>query len=78
VLERFEEGAGTAAEMDTLVDICGQIAGRSFCALGEAAATPYPSALKFFREEFEAATHTPVDDLFDPTASYVFTAAGAR
>jgi NADH-quinone oxidoreductase subunit F len=78
VLERFEEGAGTAGEMDTLVDICGQIAGRSFCALGEAAATPYPSALKFFREEFEAATHTPVDEQFDPTASYVFTSAGAR
>ena len=78
VLERFEEGEGTAAEMDSLVDICGQIAGRSFCALGEAAATPYPAALKFFRQEFEAATHTPVDEQFDPTASYVFSAAGAR
>lgn len=78
VLEKFEAGHGTSAEMDTLVDVCGQIAGRSFCALGDAAATPYPSALKYFREEFEAATNTPVDEQFDPVASYVFTGIAAR
>jgi NADH-quinone oxidoreductase subunit F len=78
VLERFEHGQGTAAEVDTLVGLCGQIAGRSFCALGDAAATPYPAALKYFRGEFEAATTTPVDEAFDPVASYVFTGAVAR
>jgi NADH-quinone oxidoreductase subunit F len=77
-LERFEHGHGTAAEVETLVEVCGQIMGRSFCALGDAAATPYPSALKYFREEFLAATTTSADEQFDPVASYVFAGAVAR
>ncbi|MDP1877636.1 MAG: NADH-quinone oxidoreductase subunit NuoF [Actinomycetota bacterium] len=77
-LEKFEHGHGTAAEVDTLVELCGQIMGRSFCALGDAAATPYPAALKYFREEFVAATTTPADEQFDPVASYVFAQAVAR
>ncbi len=77
-LERFEHGHGSDREMETLVDLCGQIAGRSFCALGDAAATPYPAAIKYFRDEFVAATTTPVDDQFDPAASYVFSGAAAR
>jgi len=77
-LERFQEGHGTDREMETLVDLCGQIAGRSFCALGDAAATPYPAAMKYFRDEFVAATTTPVDDSFDPAASYVFSGVAAR
>jgi len=77
-LERFEHGHGSEREMETLVDLCGQISGRSFCALGDAASTPYPAALKYFRDEFVAATTTPVDDQFDPAASYVFSGAAAR
>jgi NADH-quinone oxidoreductase subunit F len=77
-LEKFEQGHGTTAEVETLVDVCGQIMGRSFCALGDAAATPYPAALKYFREEFLAATSTAADDQFDPVASYVFAGAVAR
>jgi NADH-quinone oxidoreductase subunit F len=77
-LERFEHGHGTADEVETLVEVCGQIMGRSFCALGDAAATPYPSALKYFREEFLAATTTSADEQFDPVASYVFAGAVAR
>ena len=78
VLEKFEHGHGSAAEVETLVNICGQISGRSFCALGDAAATPYPAALTYFRDEFLAATTTPVDETFDPLASYVFAGAVAR
>ncbi len=77
-LERFEHGHGSEREMETLVDLCDQIAGRSFCALGDAAATPYPSALKYFRDEFVAATTTPVDEQFDPASAYVFSGAAAR
>jgi NADH-quinone oxidoreductase subunit F len=77
-LEKFEHGHGTAAEVETLVELCGQISGRSFCALGDAAATPYPAALKYFRDEFVAATTTPADEQFDPVASYVFAGAVAR
>ena len=78
VLEKFEHGKGTEAEVDTLVGLCGQILGRSFCALGDAAATPYPAALKYFRDEFLAATTTSADEQFDPVASYVFAGAVAR
>ncbi|MDI1288555.1 MAG: NADH-quinone oxidoreductase subunit NuoF [bacterium] len=78
VLEKFEHGHGTETEVDTLVNLCGQIAGRSFCALGDAAATPYPAALKYFREEFLASTTTSADEQFDPVAAYVFAGAVAR
>ena len=39
LLERFEHGHGTETEMQTLFDAVGQITGRSFCALGDAAAS---------------------------------------
>ena len=77
VLEKFEHGHGTENEMETLTTLCGQIAGRSFCALGDAAATPYPAAMKYFSHEFTAATHTSADEQFDPIASYVFSGARA-
>jgi NADH-quinone oxidoreductase subunit F len=78
VLEKFEHGHGQESEMETLTSLCSQIAGRSFCALGDAAATPYPAAMKYFRDEFVAATHTSADEQFDPVASYVFAGAAAR
>ena len=78
ILETFEHGHGAEPDLDLLVSACNQIAGRSFCALGDAAATPFPAALKYFRDEFIAATQTPVDEQFDPVASYVFAGAVAR
>ena len=78
MLETFEHGHGAESDLDVLVSACNQIAGRSFCALGDAAATPFPAALKYFRDEFIAATQTPVDEQFDPVASYVFAGAVAR
>ena len=53
------------------------VAGHGEIALGDAAATPYPAAMKYFREEFEAAVSQPVDERFDPSASYVFSKVGA-
>ena len=76
LLHRLEQGEGTEADLDKIVEICAQIAGRSFCALGDAAATPFPAALKHFRDEFVQATTTPTDVSFDPVAATVF--AGAR
>ncbi|MDO9486531.1 MAG: NADH-quinone oxidoreductase subunit NuoF [Actinomycetota bacterium] len=78
MLETFEHGHGAESDLEVLVSACNQIAGRSFCALGDAAATPFPAALKYFRDEFMAATQTPVDEQFDPVASYVFAGAVAR
>jgi len=54
ILKRLEKGKGQLEDLDLLVDISAQISGRSFCALGDAAATPIPAALKYFREEFES------------------------
>ncbi|CAB4329957.1 unannotated protein [freshwater metagenome] len=75
VLHRFEAGHGTEADLDKLIDICEQIAGRSFCALGDAAATPFPAALKHFRDEFVQATISPASETFDPVAATVFVGA---
>ncbi len=78
MLERFEQGHGADADLDLLNEVCGHIMGRSFCALGDAAATPYPAAVQLFRDEFVSATRTPVDETFPPAAGYVFSAVGAR
>ena len=75
VLHRFEAGHGTESDLDKLIDICSQIAGRSFCALGDAAATPFPAALKYFRDEFIQATNTPANESYDPVAATVFAGA---
>lgn len=72
LLHRLEEGTGKVEDLAKLEELCAQILGRSFCALGDAAATPYPGAMKYFRDEFVAGTHTAAEDLFDPNASLVF------
>lgn len=78
MLENFEHGHAKETDLELLVSACNQIAGRSFCALGDAAATPFPAALKYFRDEFIAATNSPVDDQFDPVASYIYAGAATR
>ena len=40
ILRRIVAGQGTLEDLDTMLDACDNIAGRSFCALGDAAATP--------------------------------------
>jgi NADH-quinone oxidoreductase subunit F len=75
VLHQFEAGHGDEADLDTMADVCAQIAGRSFCALGDAAATPFPAAMKYFRDEFVQATQVPTSASFDPVASTVFAGA---
>ena len=71
VLKRLEKGKGNPDDIQTLLDLCKQLGGRSFCALGDAAATPFPAAMKYFRHEFEAGLHTAADDVFTPSAAFV-------
>jgi NADH-quinone oxidoreductase subunit F len=78
LLEKFEAGHGTDPDMDLLNEVCGHIMGRSFCALGDAAATPFPAAVKYFRDEVQTATTVPVDVSFPPSAGYVFEGVAAR
>lgn len=53
ILHRLEHGEGKQKDLDLLLDICDNIAGKSFCPLGDAATSSIVSGLKLFREEFE-------------------------
>jgi NADH-quinone oxidoreductase subunit F len=72
IMERLEHGQGTQDDIDKLLDICDNILGRAFCALGDGATSPITSAVKYFREEFEAGMHTPAAELFPPVHSTLF------
>jgi len=52
VLDRLDRGQGTEEDLDKLLDICDNIAGRAFCAFGDGAISPVVSTIKYFRDEF--------------------------
>ncbi|MCA1711799.1 MAG: NADH-quinone oxidoreductase subunit NuoF [Actinobacteria bacterium] len=54
ILRRIEFGRGRMADIKIVEDICNQIFGRSFCALGDGAAQPPLTAIAHFRDEWEA------------------------
>ena len=54
ILGRLEHGEGSEEDLDKLLDICDNILGRSFCALGDAATSPITSAVQYFRDEYVA------------------------
>ncbi len=53
IYDRLETGRGTAEDLDKLLDIADAILGKAFCALGDGAASPIISSLKWFRAEYE-------------------------
>ncbi len=53
ILRRIEDGEGRMQDLDLLLDICDNIAGKSFCPLGDAAVGPVQSSIEWFREEYE-------------------------
>ena len=53
VLERMEHGQARDTDVDLLNDVADNILGKSFCALGDAAAMPVQGFIKHFRAEFE-------------------------
>src|SRR6476619_2314496 len=70
-LAGLEQGRGTEADLDKLLDICDNILGRSFCALGDGATSPINSSIQYFRDEYVAhLTHGGCP--FDPKASTLF------
>jgi NADH-quinone oxidoreductase subunit F len=71
-LQRIDQGQGKDGDIELLLDLCDNILGRSFCALGDGATSPITSAIKHFRGEFEAGMHTPSSELFPPAASTLF------
>jgi NADH-quinone oxidoreductase subunit F len=69
VLRRLEAGKGTESDIDLLLDMCDNMAGRSFCALADGTTACVTSAVQYFRDEFVAGTHTPAWELFPYAAS---------
>ncbi|MDD5180585.1 MAG: NADH-quinone oxidoreductase subunit NuoF [Gallionellaceae bacterium] len=53
IVHRIEQGKGKQEDLDLLLDVCGNITGRTICALGDAAAWPVQGMLKHYRSEFE-------------------------
>ena len=74
IYERFENGTGRREDVDKLLDIADAIFGKSFCALGDGAASPIISSIKFFRDEYEA--HLGEGCPFDPHASMLVAPEG--
>ena len=72
ILKRMEAGQGEEGDIEKLLDLCENILGRSFCALGDGATSPISSAIQYFRSEFEDAMHTPAWELFPYEKSTLF------
>jgi NADH-quinone oxidoreductase subunit F len=53
MLDRFHEGAGTPEDIEMIDELSKNMLGRTFCALGDAAALPTISIVKKWRNEFE-------------------------
>ena len=53
IVRRIEHGEGRPEDLDLLLNLCENIAGRTICALGDAAAWPVQGMLKHYRSEFE-------------------------
>jgi NADH-quinone oxidoreductase subunit F len=52
ILRRILSGAGTREDLDTLLDACDNLLGRSFCALGDGATSPVTSTIKYFKQNY--------------------------
>lgn len=74
ILRDLEAGVGTEADLEKLLDLCDNIMGRSFCALGDGATSPITSSIKYFRDEYIAHL-TNGGCPFDPVQSTLFVGA---
>jgi NADH-quinone oxidoreductase subunit F len=52
ILHRILAGQGTVLDLDTLLDTCDNLLGRSFCALGDGATSPVTSSIKYFKQDY--------------------------
>jgi NADH-quinone oxidoreductase subunit F len=77
LLEQLEKGGGSEADLDKLLDICSNITGRAFCALGDSIEPSVKSSITFFRNEYLEHLRNGGCP-FDPAASTLFTLESAR
>ena len=73
IMRRLEDGTATADDLERLLDISDNVYGKSFCALGDAAAIPIISSIALFRDEYLA--HIPDGCPFDHSRSTLFAQA---
>jgi NADH-quinone oxidoreductase subunit F len=52
ILARILSGEGVKEDLETLLDACDNLLGRSFCALGDGATSPVTSSIKFFEQDY--------------------------
>jgi NADH-quinone oxidoreductase subunit F len=52
IYRRILSGQGTAEDLDTLLDTCDNILGRSFCGLGDGATSSVTSSIAFFKQDY--------------------------
>jgi NADH-quinone oxidoreductase subunit F len=82
LLAQLEQGRASVAndveaDLDKLLDICDNITGRAFCALGDSIQAPVASSIKYFRDEY--IEHQRIGGCpFDPAASTLFALESAR
>ena len=77
LMEMLEKGGGTEADLDKLLDICSNITGRAFCALGDSIEPSVKSSITFFRDEYLEHQRNGGCP-FEPAASTLFTLESAR
>jgi NADH-quinone oxidoreductase subunit F len=77
MLEQLENGGGSEADLEKLLDVCTNITGRSFCALGDSIEAPVKSSITYFRDEYLEHQRNGGCP-FDPAASTLFTMESAR
>jgi NADH-quinone oxidoreductase subunit F len=71
LLDQLERGQGSESDLAKLLDICDNITGRSFCALGDTIQASITSSIKYFRDEY--IEHQRLGGCpFDPAASTLF------
>jgi len=52
IYQRIETGSGQFEDLDLLEELCANIFGRVFCALGDGMTSPIVSSLKYFRDDY--------------------------
>ncbi|MEL6592049.1 MAG: NADH-quinone oxidoreductase subunit NuoF [Bacteroidota bacterium] len=54
MLKKIDRGEGEMRDLDTLIELCDTMEGRTVCALADAAAWPVRNTIQRFRSDFEA------------------------
>jgi NADH-quinone oxidoreductase subunit F len=71
LLDALERGQGSESDLAKLLDICSNITGRAFCALGDSIEAPVKSSITYFKDEYlEHLRHGGCP--FDPARSTLF------